>query len=81
MKKLFASPLGTALKVFISTVLSLWMAMDDLWAFDMHTLKALAGAGMMSALPVIINWINPNYQGYGVSQSPDQIALGKNKEE
>lgn len=65
MQKLLASPFGTFIKVFLSTILTMWIAMDDLWAMDMHTLKSLASAGVVSAMPVILNYLNPQYKNYG----------------
>lgn len=60
-----AGPIGTFLKVFASTVLTLWIAMPDLWAMDLETLKALASAGIVSGVPVILNYLNPEYKNYG----------------
>ena len=68
MKQLLASPFGSFLKVFLSTILTMWIAMDDLFVMDLHTLKALATAGIVSAMPVILNWINPAYKGYGAGK-------------
>ena len=70
MKKLLSTPLGTALKAFVATILTLWMATDDLFNMDIHTLRAFVTAGLMSALPVIINWINPSYTQYGKNKAP-----------
>ena len=64
-RKIMAGPVGTFLKVFLSTVLTLWIAMPDLWAMDLQTLKALASAGVVSAMPVILNALNPEYKNYG----------------
>ena len=65
MKKFLTSPLGSVVKVFVSTVLTMWIAMDDLWAMDIHTLKSLATAGVVSCVPMVINYLNPNYTQYG----------------
>jgi len=67
--KLMASPFGTFIKVFLSTVLTMWIAMDDLFAMDIHTLKALATAGIVSGMPVILNALNPKYKNYGIGSS------------
>lgn len=65
MKKLLASPLGTALKAFIVTILTLLLSTDDLFSMDAEMAKKLITAGLLSAFPVIINWLNPSYPGYG----------------
>lgn len=64
-----ASPFGTLIKSFMATVLTLWLVelneghnMFD-GGFDMW--KKLLTGGMVSVLPVIINWLNPAYKNYG----------------
>jgi hypothetical protein len=64
-RKVMAGPLGTFLKVFMSTVLTLWIAMDDLWCMDMESIKALLSAGVIAGMPVILNYLNPEYKNYG----------------
>lgn len=64
-RKIMAGPFGTWLKCFLSTVLTMWIAMDDLWAMDMHTIKSLASAGVVSAMPIVLNALNPAYRNYG----------------
>lgn len=64
-RKIMAGPFGTFLKVFLSTVLTLWVAMDDLWCMDITSIKALASAGVIAGMPVILNYLNPEYKNYG----------------
>lgn len=63
---LASSPLGTALKTFIAVVLS--GAVAD-WATDgaisLANWQTWVIAACVSALPVIINWLNPEYTSYG----------------
>lgn len=49
----------------MSTVLTLWIAMDDLWCMDIESIKALATAGVVAGMPVILNYLNPEYKNYG----------------
>lgn len=68
--KLLSTPLGTFLKTFVSTVLTLWLIElsngTTLFSLDYEMIEKLATGGVVSALPVIINWLNPNYTQYGV---------------
>lgn len=61
-----ASPLGTFLKVFLSTVLTMWIAMDNIFTLDVTTLRTIISAGVVSAMPVVLNYLNPEYKNYGV---------------
>ena len=65
-RKLMASPIGTFLKVFLSTVLTMWIAMDNIFAVDVTALKAIISAGVVSAMPVVLNYLNPEYKNYGI---------------
>jgi hypothetical protein len=60
-----ASPIGTFIKTFLSTLLSLAIVAGDLFTIDAHGLKTMVSAATVSALPVIINWLNPQYKNYG----------------
>jgi len=68
--KLLSTPFGTFLKTFVSTVLTLWLIElsngTTLFSLDYEMIEKLATGGVVSALPVIINWLNPNYTQYGV---------------
>lgn len=39
--------------------------MDDLWCMDMESIKALLSAGVIAGMPVILNYLNPEYKNYG----------------
>lgn len=67
-RKLMASPIGTFLKVFMSTVLTMWIAMDNIFAVDVTALRAIISAGVVSAMPVVLNYLNPEYKNYGVGK-------------
>ena len=64
--KLFASPVGSLLKAFIATIITLWLVElqqgTDLFSMDLTMVKKLLTGGVVSILPVIINWLNPSYK-------------------
>lgn len=76
MKKILTTPAGTFLKGFFSIILSLWLVEltngHDLFTFDIVMVKKLVTAGIVANLPVLINWINPNYTAYGPNKETPQ---------
>ena len=46
------------LKTFIATALATYLAVG-------LDIKAIANAAVVSVIPSIINWLNPNYERYG----------------
>ena len=50
------------LKVFLSSTLTLVVVAGDIWHLDF---KQLLSASIISTLPVIINFLNPNDTRYG----------------
>ena len=69
--KLLATPFGTFLKTFVSTILAMYIAEltngITLYDTDSHVIEKLLTGGLISSLPVIINWLNPHYNGYGIN--------------
>lgn len=69
MKKLLATPFGTFIKGFFSIILAMWVAElsngHDLFSMDIDMIKKLIVAGLIPNIHVLINWINPEYTGYG----------------
>lgn len=58
--------IGSWLKVFLTTVLSLYLATGKgLFDMDFESIKNLVSAGFASLIPVIINSLNPNDPRYG----------------
>lgn len=56
------------LKVFAATVLGLFLADGaDIFAVDGNDLRAWLAVALSSLLPVIINYINPGDDRYGVN--------------
>lgn len=79
MKKLLSTPFGTCLKTFVSTLLALITAKytsEGIICTDIACLKPVAFAAFFSVVPMIINWFNPAYQGYGVQPKDPQPTDG-----
>lgn len=53
---------GSWVKVFFSAVLTMVIAKGDIYLI---TLKECFSAGVISILPIIINYLNPNDKRYG----------------
>lgn len=63
---LATSPLATALKTFVSIVLSLAVAdFATTGAIDLSRWQTWVIAGLVSCVPVITNWLNPADTRYG----------------
>ena len=63
---LAASPLGTAAKVFVGTLISLGVAqLTTTGALDLTNWKAIVFPALASALVVIVNYLNPADPRYG----------------
>lgn len=63
---LASTPLGSAAKVFVSIVLS--MAIADFvskGSINFGAWQTWVIAGLASAIPVVINWLNPQDTRYG----------------
>lgn len=54
------SPLASFVKVFGSGVLG-WLLIN----VDTLTIHPALTIGLVSALPILINWLNPEYTNYG----------------
>lgn len=60
------TPLGTALKTFIAVVIAGAVAdFSTDGAISLAHWQTWVIAGLVSALPVIVNWLNPAYAAYG----------------
>lgn len=67
MKQLLASPLGSFIKAFVVAVLTIIVAKynEGVVCNSLECLKSVGIASLFSTLPVIINYLNPNYTQYG----------------
>jgi hypothetical protein len=73
MKNLLTTPLGSILKVGLSTILTALYVQyqDGTLCFEIKCLQTLAGAAIFAMLPMIINYLNPNYTGYGINKGTE----------
>ncbi|AXH76565.1 MAG: hypothetical protein [Bacteriophage sp.] len=69
------TPLSSFLKVFIATILTQYLIElqqgHQLFTLDLMMVQKLLTAGLVSVIPMLINWLNPAYQGYGKT-TPDE---------
>jgi len=62
MMKFLNSIYGSWVKVFLSAVLTMVIAKGNIY---LVTLEECISAGIISILPIVINYINPNDTRYG----------------
>jgi hypothetical protein len=62
MMKFLNSIYGSWLKVFVSAILTMIVMKGDIYLI---TLKDCLNAGIISILPIIVNYINPHDTRYG----------------
>jgi hypothetical protein len=62
MLKFLNSIYGSWVKIFLSAILTMIMSKGDIYLI---TLKDCLNAGIISILPIIINYINPHDKRYG----------------
>jgi hypothetical protein len=60
--KFLNSVYGSWVKVFLSAILTMVIVKNDIYSV---TLKECISAGIISILPIIINYLNPNDTRYG----------------
>ncbi len=60
--KFLNSVYGSWLKIFVSAILTMVIASGDIF---LVTLKECISAGIISILPIIINYLNPHDTRYG----------------
>lgn len=60
--KFLNSIYGSWIKIFLSAILTMVMAKGDIY---LVTLKECISAGIISILPIIINYLNPLDKRYG----------------
>ena len=62
MMKFLNSMLGSWVKIFVSAILTMIVMKGDIYLI---TLKDCLNAGIISILPIIINFLNPLDKRYG----------------
>jgi hypothetical protein len=60
--KFLNSIYGSYVKVFLSAILTMILAKGDIYSI---TLQECISAGVISIIPIIINYLNPNDTRYG----------------
>ena len=60
--KFLNSIYGSWVKIFLSAILTMVIVKNDIYSV---TLKECISAGIISILPIIINYLNPNDTRYG----------------
>jgi hypothetical protein len=60
--KFLNSIYGSWVKIFLSAILTMIVVKNDIYSV---TLKECISAGIISILPIIINYLNPNDTRYG----------------
>lgn len=67
ISKIMASPFGSFLKAFAVAFLSLLAARykDETLVWNIQALFDIVLASLFAVVPVIINYINPEYKNYG----------------
>ena len=72
MKDFLTTPFGGFCKVFLSCILTQYFIElqqgHDLFSLDLVMVKKLLTAALISNLPIIINWLNPQYTAYGKTE-------------
>ena len=68
--KFLTTPVGSFIKHFMSVILALYLAEltagHDLFSMDVAMYKKIISGAVVSCLPIVINFLNPNYSQYGV---------------
>lgn len=65
---------GSYLKVLITTILTLYLAMGvSIFDMDLASIKILVGSAISSSLPILINALNPNDPRYGKSKETEIV--------
>ena len=69
MGKFLNSIWGSWLKVFAVAVLVKFSDLGgNIFALDAESLKHLVNTGVISLIPVIINFLNPQHKTYGIGK-------------
>ena len=69
MQDFLNTAVGSWLKVFISSILTAWLLMltngQQLFSWDLQMVENLLTVGVVSTLPIVINYLNPKDTRYG----------------
>jgi len=83
MNEFFSTAIGSYVKVFLTTVVAVYMAElssgHDMFTFDIPMAKKLVSAGVVSVLPVIHNALNPSDTRYGKKKGVEDFKPEKHR--
>ena len=69
INKFFTTPLGSFVKVFLGAMLvfllDTYLNNEAVFVFDKILAKSCLKAGIIAVAPMIYNYLNPKYEGYG----------------
>jgi hypothetical protein len=71
MKQLFSSPLGSWLKAFLAVAFTIFLSQyttNGEICFSKKCITDLLMGALVSTAPILINWLNPEYKGYGKTE-------------
>lgn len=70
MKKFLTTPLGSIVKVFLSVALGMLYTQhqDGTLCTTIDCLKSLGIGALFACMPMLINYFNPSYDGYGTKK-------------
>jgi hypothetical protein len=81
MNEFFSTAIGSYVKVFLTTVVAVYMAElssgHDMFTFDIPMAKKLISAGVVSVLPIIHNALNPSDTRYGKKKGVEDFKPEK----
>lgn len=77
-----ATPLGTFIKAFLVAMLTIIGSRqsDGTLCFDANCIKDILIASTFAIIPVVINWINPNYTQYGEGSNEHTLSNSQGQE-
>lgn len=69
MKQLLASPLGSFLKAFVVAILTTmtYEYQQGNLCTSWDCFRPMLWAAVYATIPVVVNYLNPNYPGYGAN--------------
>lgn len=71
-----ATPLGSFIKAFVVAILTIIGSRqaDGTLCFDATCIKDILIASTFAIIPVVINWINPQYKQYGEGSNEHTLS-------
>ena len=75
MKKFLTTPIGSIVKVFVSVALGMLYTQyqDGTLCTELMCFKSIGIASLFACFPMLINFFNPDYDGYGVKKDTKEL--------